>query len=199
MPISITSGGQNLQVLIRELDGFLRVTKGDMRAALTAQKKRILARTARGVDADGVSFIPYSQEGPYYWYPVSSRTLGATGQKRSIRRFAKKTGGTAAGKGIRFDSYAAFKRSLGGVTVNLKGPSIPHMLSAIAIRAISATRGVLSVVGPASIRAEGHNRGSGSLPRRTWFAAGANDVLEMVNEIADAMLDRLERRSRGRN
>jgi hypothetical protein len=136
-------------------------TEGDALYAAHRQRTRILDRTIRGVDSDGVAFQPYSTKGPYWYYPggkvaggstyhangkLKQSSAGAKRNKAAVTRLlnrigvieghtGKTIGGvrTQNGQGIKFENYAAFKASLGRLGVDLTGPRAPHMLQALAV------------------------------------------------------------------
>lgn len=94
--------------------------------------------------------------------------------------------------GIKFASYAAFKRSLGRGTVDLRGPHAPHMLQAITVSAMGDTI-KLEITGNAADRAHGHNEGTRTLPRRRFFDASVLEQVEMQDELWEMMQARLDR------
>lgn len=214
MPVSFKFGDQPVEVLLSSLAKDLRVTAGDCLYALNRQKTRILQRTARGVDVHGNPFAPYSTNGPFYWYPGKS----AANRQAAAKRAAKKVGGQATRVGVKFKSYADFKRSLGRSTVDLLGARAPHMLQAIVvkvgglllgsdrvsgliasggIRGLSAeapvTTAAIGIYGPEAERAEGHNSGSGRLPKREFFGASEEDARLIAEDIGANLRARLRR------
>jgi hypothetical protein len=90
---------------------------------------------------------------------------------------------TRSGEGIRFDSYAAFKASLGRAGVDLLGPRAPHMLQAMEIRVNWPEVELGFYSDDAASKAEGHNEGANKLPRRHFFAASAADLTAIENDI----------------
>jgi hypothetical protein len=226
------------------LAGAVRPTEGDVLYAAQRQRSRIIERTLRGVDVDGSPFEPYSTAGPYYYYPQgpghgftgpmtrdqSKRHLQA--RKGAVRRLLHITGDvtanrseymgyegiggvkTRSGVGIRFESYADFKASIGRAGVDLTGPRAPHMLQAITVAvndrdlgtSDSSTAGSapaqafsLGIYGEAAGRASGHNTGLN--PRwkgkhqRYFFGASAGDLKDIVGDIYARMMARLKRKA----
>lgn len=88
--------------------------------------------------------------------------------------------------------HAAFKRSLGRGTVDLRGPHAPHMLQAITVSAMGDTI-KLEITGDAADRAHGHNEGTSTLPRRRFFDASVLEQVEMQDELWEMMQARLDR------
>lgn len=201
-------------------------TTGDLLFAVERHKSRILERTLRGVDADEKPFAPYSEKGPYYYYPTGADGKRGTAkqQKSRVNRLLKKTqhvadylfeqgsdsaGGvkTKSGRGIRYQSYADFKRSLGRAGVDLTGPKAPHMLQAILSEAGGvegrgrepgltqneepATSASLRIEGEAAKRAAGHNQGAKHLPQRQFLAIGREDQGEFVGDLLSRARERL--------
>jgi hypothetical protein len=199
MPLSVSYGGQPVELLARRIahDGLLTVE--DLLYALNRQKTRILERTARGVDVNESPFAPYSTHGPYYFYPVRfSKTyhIGAFTKQNRTRgaaasRFAKKVGGSRTRLGVKYASYAAFKSALGRSAVDLMGPSAPHMLQAIVVKATSPEAGVVGIYGSEADRAEGHNVGAGRLPKREFFGWGPKDEEAMIADLEKMQTARL--------
>lgn len=91
---------------------------------------------------------------------------------------------------IKFESYAAFKRSLGRSGVDLTGPRAPNMMQGIEVKT-SATELALGIYGEKAAIATGHNTGAGKLPKRRFFGASTNDAKAMVAEIFAHMRARL--------
>jgi hypothetical protein len=147
------------------------------------QKSRILDRTSRGVDVDEQPFAPYNSSRPYYWYPAKELK-----NRNSARtRFFKKIEGPTARKttkGIRFDSYAAFKASMGRLVVDLMGARAPHMLQAFVVK-VSGGLLTIGIYGEEAERASAHNEGTKNLPRRHFFDASESDKTEMAADILD--------------
>jgi hypothetical protein len=120
------------------------------------------------------------------------------------------------GQGIRFDSYADFKRSLGRLNVDLRGPRAPHMLQAFAIgTGIERTVGadldlpldakprpaqqvIIGIYGEEAGRATGHNTGIN--PRwkkkhqRRFLGASENDLKAMNEDISERCVARVAQR-----
>jgi phage gpG-like protein len=187
MPLTISVDTKKLAA---DIEGVVQITSQDVLYALNRQKARILDRTARGVDINGQAFEPYSTKGPYYYYPAKAgRTAGS--RKSSAGRFAKKVGGQRTTVGVKFPSYADFKRSLGRSGVDLTGPRAPHMLQAIVVKTTGNDSGVIGIYGPEADRAEGHNVGAGHLPRREFFGFSDRDHDEMVADVDRLIAARL--------
>jgi hypothetical protein len=161
-------GGSDPVAAIRALRAAANATEGDLLYALQRQRSRILKRTAAGVDADGAAFAPYSL------------------------RYAKK------------------KAAYGRTGVDLRGRNAPNMLQAIVTTAGGLSSSDESTGGDsdapahegsiafyderAALLAQVHNEGEGRQPRRHFFAASDEDVLEMERDIGE----RIEVRLRGR-
>ena len=209
-------GGSNPVDHILHIAGALQPTAGDGLAAGQFLRSRILERTAQGQDVDHVSFTPYAENHPYYYYPSgtgSGRQRGA-----AVGRLARKLKG--AGKtgartrlGLKFASYGDFKRSFGRGVVDLFGVAgnAPHMLMSVQVLAGGAQLGGMdeAVTGPTDqlqpitdIRvgffdersakiAEGHNEGAGHLPRRHFFDANQQDIADMESIIASRIMERV--------
>lgn len=176
----------NGERLIDELFEILQPTSADLTYAGNVIKSGILRRTEKGLDWQGKPFAPYSQNGPFYYYPAGG------GSASSVSRTAKRIGGTVSrtGKGIRFESYDAFKRSLGRRGVDLRGPSAPHMLQAIVVQ----VRGGIVYIGIydefAAAKADGHNRGANRLPQREFFEASDDDIAIIAADLAGMIVER---------
>lgn len=204
-------------------------TIGDLLYAGQRQRTRILERTARGVDVNETAFAPYSTKGPYYYYPGKN----AKNRRAAVTRAAKKLGVAVKGGpnrkgesvtrvGIKFASYAAFKRALGRAFVDLRGPSAPHMLQAIIVKVAGitlpgadpaqgnlfadtsvsgdlysnetpASEIVLGIYGNEADRATGHNTGRGHLPKRRFFGASETDKTAVLDDILKRVLFRLKK------
>jgi hypothetical protein len=173
----------------------------DLLTAGQFQRTRILERTALGVDVDGKPFAPYSNRGPYTYYPAGGKA-GAKGlsvktRRASAKRFAKLTvSGVIApeGLGVRFASYAAFKFiGLGRTVVDLMGPRAPHMLQALIVKVESDTQLRIGIYGDAAARATGHNRGTKRLPKRRFMGANPADLKAMAREVFEHIAARLRR------
>lgn len=226
------SGGDPAQYFLN-LASRTRITEGDALYAAQRQRSRIIERTLRGVDVNGAPFEPYDRSRPYYYYPggrVGRTKAEVNRNKGSVRRLLKITGEVAQyrseftgsmsvggvrtrdGQGIRFESYADFKESLGRAGVDLTGPRAPHMLQAIGIQTSnhgfasvgddqsdtalsrfvdSVSEFVIGIFGDAAGRASGHNTGFN--PRwkrrhqRYFFGASADDIKEMMSELMEHM------------
>lgn len=191
MPLSISFGGQPLSIVADKIEKA-GVTSADILYGLNRQKTRMLERTARGVDLNGSAFTPYSQRGPYYYYPNRGATPGA--RRASAGRLGKKIGaGVRTRVGLKFASYAAFKAALGRGTVDLFGPRAPHMLQAIVVKSSGLLGGgTIGIYGPEADRATGHNTGFGHLPKREFFGWGANDEVLMLKDLETILSARLD-------
>ena len=95
-----------------------------------------------------------------------------------------------SGDTIKFESYAAFKRSLGRSGIDLIGPRAPHMMQAIEVKAASNEL-TLGIYGEKAAIATAHNTGTGKLPRRRFFGASNDDAKKMLAEIFAHMKARL--------
>jgi hypothetical protein len=211
-------GGKDIQIAMSELESSLRITAGDLITALSAQNKRILERTTkRFVDYTETPFAPYNETRPYYFYPYGKsngkrggRVLSKADQRR-LRKDVKKTNAHNSGTGIRFASYAAFKRALGRGGVDLMGPYDPHMINSAQIsiggdtfsamfnnnmsaseKAYPADNAYLTISGYRMGRlAFAHNEDdSGFNPKRKFFAFSSKDVDEVRELITKRMMER---------
>lgn len=123
------------------VDALTTITQGDLLYVGQVFRSRIRQRTFSGVDVNNAPFAPYSERGPYYFYPNGEvgAARGAAAQARATaakNRF-NKTGkiGTRTPYGIRYESYAAAKAAHGVGNVNLYGmEQHPHMLDSIIVR-----------------------------------------------------------------
>lgn len=209
-------GGKDPQRYILDLAAKAKPTEGDALFAAQRQRTRILDRTARGVDVDEQPFAEYSKNGPYYYYPngrVGNKKFTQEKNRAASKRLQKKIGnGRVTPNGIRFESYADFKASLGRSTVDLRGPSAPHMLQAIAVKTNNRNFGAygdddvglndkpaqadeitIGIYGKEADRASGHNQGiPGRLPTRRFFGASRSDIAEMANDMKTRILARIK-------
>jgi hypothetical protein len=224
-----TRGGDPVERFL-EIRKALEPTEGDLLYAGQRQRTRILDRTARGVDVDDHPFRPYSEKGPYYYYPngrVGNSKFTDKQLKDASRRLLRKLipmsrkerAGrtdirlTRTGRGLVFESYAAFKNWLGRHGVDLRGPKAPHMLQSIMVKAGNKSFGtygdeavgpndrtapadelLLGIYGDAAERGTGHNTGDnarGHLPKRRFFGASASDAKQMVADIYQRMTIRM--------
>ena len=217
MPVTFRSsgGGDPLRVVI-SLREDLGPRRNDLAYALERQKTRILDRTyIQGADVDGAPFAPYSTNGPYYYYPnghagaagkqytvkqrkaAVNRLLKITAEVSSIRSEymgSSSAGGvkTRSGLGIRFESYADFKASLGRRGVDLTGPRAPHMLQALTVHIVSDVEGAVGIYDETKAAiAEGHLNGAGHLPRRFFLGASGSDVDAMNADLVERIAARL--------
>jgi hypothetical protein len=194
--VTLIDGGRIVENPRAFIDAELP-TKADVLYALERQKTRILDRTARGVDFENRPFAPYSTKGPYYYTPSTAGKGDHADNTRRIRsrdRFAKKLGlvkPVTKGFAIRFDSYAAFKASLGRAGVDLTGVSAPHMLQAIVAKVQEDGRGAfagtLGIYGDEALRASGHNVGNPNrgLPQRRFFDSSRQDIEDFYADLDD--------------
>lgn len=191
-----SSGGDPVHYVLT-LSGALEIRASDLRFAAERQRTRILERTARGLDVDEKPFAPYSTAGPYYYYPARGKAAAARLFRKVTRNQPKQETRNIwrTGSGLRFASYADFKRSLGRSTVDLTGPRAPHMLQALIVSDVTDFEFRLGVYGgDEAARGSGHNTGTRRLPRRHWFGMSAADLADTAEELAG----RIERRVRGR-
>lgn len=195
MGVNFSFGGQPVEVMISGLQNATKVTAADMLFALNNQKSRILKRTESGVDVNGQSFHAYSEKGPYYYYP----NKGGKGRKAAAARFKKQVGrgnGRRTPLGVKFKSYGDFKRSLGRGVVDLLGVSAPHMLQAIVVRSGASggnAAGTIGIYGPEADRAEGHNVGTRTLPKREFFGISISDETLVTRDIQSMLDQRIDR------
>jgi hypothetical protein len=212
--MGVTVKGDPAGVITRWKEG-VKITQADATYALERQRTRILDRTARGVDVDGAPFKPYSTKGPYYYYPngrvgtskFSDRQnrAAASRLKRKLARGSVVSDGgvklTRSGKGLRFDSYAAFKRWLGRSVVDLFGPRAPHMLQALVVKIGGApvTEGRIGIYGDEAARASGHQYGTRNLPKRRFLGASTEDLKLVVADILNRIKERLSKGSNGQS
>lgn len=183
-------------------------TARDVQYGADLQRARMLKRTAdKGVDVNGAPFKPYSENGPYYYNPNAkdgAEVLGAgalrriagkkstfkkeatTRQKAAVSRLATKTGAAKSGTGktLKFDSYGAFKRSLGRTVVDLTGPRAPTMMQTVLTKVQHTARQfVIGIYGAVkATRAKAHNTGDG-VPKRRWFAASRAELRQIGDDI----------------
>jgi hypothetical protein len=229
-----TPSGRSPTEYILELAAAAVPTAGDAIYAAQRQRSRILERTANGVDVDGAPFEPYSTKGPYYFYPngrVGKNKASVTRNKAAVSRLLRRLAGTGGlidemggksgsggsrtrgGEGIKFDSYADFKRSLGRLGVDLRGPRAPHMLQAIAIgtgiervvgddlsiglneRSEQAVTVVIGIYGEEAGRATGHNTGENprwkSKHQRRFLGASDADLKAMGDDMGARIAERV--------
>lgn len=216
-----TSTGGDPVVLMADLTSRMLPDEQDIALALENQRTRILERTAQGLDAEGKPFAPYSDRGPFYYYPSTQRgrsfrpsqkvlgkiwdgksTFGREYFKvlrASAKRMAAKIGfegQQTPGGGLKFASYKEFKDSIGRTVVDLTGPRAPHMLQAMVVRVRSALEGAIGVYGPEAARASGHHEGNPkvNLPRRRFLGASEADQAAMVADMAERAAERARER-----
>lgn len=203
--------GQRPSDRISEIERAVQVTAADTLFALERQKSRILRRTESGVDYQGVPFAQYSDKGPYYYTPGAKGST-VQQQKSTTTRLIRRLGsGTLSrtGQSIRFDGgYREFKLSgLGRSTVDLRGPSAPHMLQAMVIKVDDVVRGdvgpteqsipafvaTLGFYSEEAARAKGHNEGvpERHLPQRRFFDVSDQDQHQIAQDIAERRVRRV--------
>jgi len=230
------SGGDPVEYILSLSQGILP-TEGDCLYAAQRQRTRIVERTLQGVDVDGAPFEPYSTDGPYYYYPngrVGNSKFTAKQNKAAVKRLLRKLapvletrseyqgyeglGGvpTRSGQGIRFESYADFKASLGRAGVDLVGAKAPHMIQSISVkvngqdfgledtsaglggRRSESTEFVLGIYGEPAGRASGHNTGINPRWKRThqrhFFGASAADIEAIKDDLLARVTARLKAR-----
>lgn len=185
--------GVNAVARIQTIKKSLQLTREDKVEAGTLLRGRIIKRTREGEDVNGHAFTRYSNKGPYYYYPPG-RTRRARGNFRGsvVRRVRNITGGDVIrtkGGGLKFDSYADFKRSIRSGTVDLTGPHRGGMLDSIRV---DGRDGELTLTGDNAAKARGHNEGTRRLPKRRFFAASRNDLIEMQKVMARRIMKRIE-------
>ncbi len=228
------SGGDPVAYIL-QLAADVVPTQGDALYAAQRQRTRIVERTLNRVDCNGQAFEPYSQNGPYYYYPngrVGRNKVERAKNKRAVSRLlgimsdvsfdremygiGRSSGGiaTRGGEGIRFESYADFKLSLGRAGVDLMGPKAPHMLNALAVgtgfdrstggdvsigirsRMDPGTQIVIGIYGDEAGRATAHN--TGESPRwknkhqRQFLGASETDLQAMVDDIQGRCIARIK-------
>lgn len=210
-----------------------QVTSADKLYVGQAYRTMVVQDTLDGKDRNGQAFAPYSTNGPYYYYPtgkVNRASLTTKQRKGQVGRFLKKIqpvidfyfendtphGGelfpvkTRSGVGIRFESYADFKLSLGRTNVDLTGPTAPHMLQSLVVR--EEGEGVLvGFYGEEAARAKGHDhgiarrgahsrrsdkksfKGGGGLPKRQFFTPVEKDLDMLRGFLAQRIGKRIDR------
>lgn len=217
-----TSRGGSPEVYIRELGKAATVRPEDCLMLGNHLKANVLDRTSRGVDVEGRAFASYSTKGPYYYYPTklsargrrAKNVLSAYGRsghaaeaetlateqgsrRRAAQRLHRKLGkeGTRTRVGIKFESYAAFKRALGRFLVDLTGPRAPHMLQGLMVRALDGAVGfVLGIYGEPALRARGHQEGNPkcNLPQRKFLGATQDDRKSMLGLLSSVVHGRIK-------
>lgn len=212
-------GGEDPRISIqKDVQSLQTVTTGDLLKAGQLFRSNIRQRTLAGTDANGAPFAPYSQRGPYYFYP----NRDSAGGNRAARATAAKNRHSATGGvgrrtplGIRYDSYAAAKAAHGVANVNLFGmEQHPHMLDTMLVKAggvedagafegfdfssefeafeqnQAATQLELGFYGDEAARAQGNNEGTANLPARNFFALNADDLAIAEQAIGERILAR---------
>jgi len=177
--------------------GLFTLSPTQMRAIGMRQLRRNLERVEqRGRDVNEAPFAPYSKKGPYYYYPQAAHRKTTSKQRRSaakrlagiLRKGGAKSISVTSGGGIRFPSYAAFKRSLGRSVVDLAGPH-RRMLSRVIVGEAKPDRVTISVLGAEAARAQGHQEGNPKmkLPRRKWLGFSPKERTEVTADIVQAL------------
>lgn len=192
-------GGADPVLNITKFQKGMTVTPADCVAAGETLRARILDRTARGTDANGQPFAPYSQRGPYYFYPNRKAGVGKFTEKQrkaSSARLNRKIdkAGVRTPYGLRFESYAAAKAAFGRTHVDLFGlDNGPHMLNGLIVQSPSSGESVVRIgfYGEEAGRAKGNNEGIGRLPKRQFFKANADDLNAMREVIVGRMKARV--------
>jgi len=159
------TGGQSASAVVRRLIVAAQPTAGDCLLAGQIGRSQIRRRTLAGESADGGSFAPYSEKGPYYLYvnrdavgtrgaaALKARATASKGRWNALKlgKQANSLSGASIARGaiygasrtplgIKFASYAAAKAAHGGDTVNLYGmEQHSHLLDGIIVKAGSAT------------------------------------------------------------
>ena len=204
-----TSSGRDPEEYFVTLAQGIVPTVGDAMFAAEMHKARILERTGRGVDVEGMPFAPYSTEGPYYYYPSKTAQNRKTATSRTFKKVEKAGGAgavkTGSGLGIKFEGgYAAFKSWLGRWSVDLRGARAPHMLQSLTVHlpngessaSAPAESIAVGIWGEAAGRASAHNQGNaqGGLPQRRFIGASERDLAMFASHLLDRVLLRLRLR-----
>ena len=213
--LRLSGGGDLVRFVSDQAAALAAPTQEDVLSVIEAQKTRILDRTLTGVDFEGRAFAPYSTTRPYYYYP-GTKGASIKSRKAAVRRLLKITGDVAAhrmeylgsesaggrktrdGLGIRFDSYADFKASLGRAGVDLTGPKAPHMLQALVTRVLELGNGEFDArIGIYSADkteiAEYHNAGTAHMPRRQFLGYADADTAALKQDLARRIEARLSK------
>jgi len=180
--LRLTGGGDPVRVVAAHVDALLP-TEADVLAICEWKRARVVSLTGQGRDYLGRPFAPYSTRAPYTWYPHGHGTKSPKQRAAAAKRFAKKLGAgsvTASG-GVRFESYAAFKRALGRSGVDLTGPSAPHMLQALVSRVVGPLEGRIGIYSADKAEiAEYHTTGTARMPQRRFLGTAPEDVRIMI-------------------
>jgi hypothetical protein len=206
-----TVSGNDVEILLTGIESALAVQTGDLLYAIDRQQSRILHRTGRFLDYNEQPFKPYNETRPYYWYPYGKSQALKEHEMKRVHRLAKQVGDgmVTRGGGIRYDSYAAFKRALGRLGVDLLGPAAPHMLQGFQIfvngvrfdfhdrgdydaYVAPATKVILGIYGNKGDIAVAHNEGGGRMPQREFFRISSSDRDDIFNDIIGRLKKRLE-------
>lgn len=190
-----TSDRKDAIQLVAQVADALKPQEGDFLLAAEHIKVKIIQRTRRGVDYMEREFAPYSEKGPFYWYPAGR--AGKARKAAAARANRKLKGGTLtkSGQGIRFESYAAFKRAMGSGVVDLTSPGAgAHMLGAMIVR-MSGGHAIIAIYDTfAADKASGHNDGiHKTLPQREFFRASDQDIAEVSRDLEARLLRRARR------
>lgn len=195
------TGGGDVVRLAAELERAIEPTRDDVLAVLEWKRARVIELTGQGLDFEGLPFAAYSEKSPYTWYPAGRHASGRTPKSKldAAKRMRRKLGaGTVTESGgIRFESYGAFKRSLGRAGVDLTGPSAPHMLQELVSRVIGEGEGRLGIYGTEKAAiAEYHNEGTPRMPKRRFLDTAAADVPVMTEILTRRVEARLAKLSK---
>ena len=185
--IAVT-GIETLQQRMAQVSRAFRLTAQAFQRVGEAQRRRIIQRVERqGKDIHDRPFAPYSTKGPIYIYGDHARRLGRQSRGAAARRFAGITGGQRTRMGVKYASYAAYKRALGRKVVDLAGRS-RRMLGQLVTARPTESSVTIGVFGEAAGRAAGHQRGSGYLPKRQWLGATKLEIAAVKAGISAEIL-----------
>lgn len=227
-----TSGGSDPMKFVLDIAAASKPTVSDALFAAQRQRSRIVKRTLSGVDVDGASFEPYDTTRVFYYYPngrVGRDKFTIKKNKSAVNRLLRITTGptefrseyqgyegvggtkTRSGQGIRFESYADFKASIGRAGVDLTGPKAPHMMQAIMVAVNGRSFGTqdssgggsdtaeeftVGIYGETAARAKGHNTGFNPRWRRRhqrrFIGASAADLTAIVGDIRGRISARIQ-------
>ncbi len=185
-----TSSGQPIEEVFIAIAGLLKPTQADLRVAGEIVKTGIRDRTAKGVDAAGAAFAPYSTKGPYYYH-------AASGGRKLLAAGATEGRPSKSGRSLVFSSYGAFKRAFGRTFVDLQGITAPHMLDAIVVTPEEDGVRIGIYDSRAATIASGHNRSSGrpkGMPQRRFFGVGTEDIGAIQQIIRERIIERAIRK-----
>lgn len=205
-------GGSDPVAYMRAIELAALPTEGDLLYALGRQALRIQERTAAGIDYSGQAFAPYSIHGPYYHNPAGAGVRSLKGRQAAALHHSRYYGG-ARRRGsttVRYESYAAYKASIGAGVVDLGGmegsllPAIrvrvgdefePEAAAHIGLDAQPAlTRtGAIGIYNENEAKiAEGHNSGiPGRLPQRMFIGISDEDLVMITADLTERAEARL--------